>query len=325
MKNVFVVRADYGLYTEAFKQNGYVGIGWFDREVSPNITKDEIKELYQVIYPSDAFMRMNQNAGQIYRFIHDIKFGDIVMTPFQNGEFLVGEVTSDLYFKHDHTSNYDLRKNVNWYNETLDRTSLSISLQNSLRSSLTCFSVQNSREILEYYNIVPPQEQAEIRTTIDLYQIIKDKLLELDNFEFEDFVSYLLQSIGFTKTNATQGRTNDGGIDFEGVLEIFGVASVNLQVQVKRYETNPIKWQTIDQFRGAMKRDFQGCFITLSNFQDKAKRNASDPKRIPINLIDGKKLIDIFIEKYEDIIEIIRQEDNDTLADKLKFRKALLP
>lgn len=325
MKNVFVVRADYGLYTVAFKQNGYIGIGWFHTQIEANISKEEIKEMYQVFYPNDAFMRMNQNAGQIFRFIHDIKIGDIVMTPFQNGEFLVGEVTSELYFQHDQSSNYDLRKKVNWFSNHLDRTALSISLQNSLRSSLTCFTIQNSREILEYYNIVPPQERAETRTTIDLYQIIRDKLLELDSFEFEDFVSYLLQSIGFTKTNATQGRTNDGGIDFEGVLEIFGVASVNLQVQVKRYETSPIKWQTIDQFRGAMKRDFQGCFITLSSFQDKARKNASDPNRIPINLIDGKKLIDIFIEKYEDIIEIIRQEDNDTLADKLKFRKALLP
>lgn len=325
MKNVFVVRADYGLFTEAFKQNGYVGIGWFDREISPNISKEEIKELYQTLYPNDAFMRMNQNSGQIYRFINDIKIGDIVMTPYQNGEFLVGEVTSNLYFQEDNTSNYGLRKKVNWFPENLDRNSLSIPLQNSLRSSLTCFSIQNSREILENYNLVPLQERIETRATIDVYEIIKEKLLELDAFEFENFVSYLLQRIGFTRTNEVQGGVNDGGIDFEGILDIFGVASVNLQVQVKRYETNPIKWQTIAQFRGAMKRDFQGCFITLSSFQDKAKHNASDPNKIPITLIDGKKLIDIFIEKYEDIINILRQEDNDSLADKLKFRKALLP
>ena len=30
MKNIYVVRADFGRYTEAFKENGYVGIGWFD-------------------------------------------------------------------------------------------------------------------------------------------------------------------------------------------------------------------------------------------------------------------------------------------------------
>ena len=74
-----------------------------------------------------------------------------------------------------------------------------------------------------------------------------------------------------------------------------------------------------------MKRDFQGCFVTLSDFSRKALENASDPHKIPITLIDGKKLIDIFINQYDAIIASMREEDNDELADKLKFRKALIP
>lgn len=32
-------------------------------------------------------------------------------------------------------------------------------------------------------------------------------------------------------------------------------------------------------------------------------------------------LFDIFIDKYDDIISILREEENDELADKLKFKK----
>ena len=78
-------------------------------------------------------------------------------------------------------------------------------------------------------------------------------------------------------------------------------------------------------FRGAMKRDFQGCFITLSDFHKKAIENANDIHKVPITLINGKKLIDIFIEDYDEIIYTLREEENDDLADKLKFKKALIP
>ena len=74
-----------------------------------------------------------------------------------------------------------------------------------------------------------------------------------------------------------------------------------------------------------MKREHQGCFIALSNFHQKAIENASDPNKVPITLIDGKKIIDIFINQYDEIITAMREDDNDLLADKLKFKKALVP
>ena len=324
MKNVFVVRAYFGKFTKAFKDNGYVGIGWFNELIDKSFSRDDIKELHKKTYLNDSTMRMNQNAGQVYRFVNDIKVGDIVITPYQNNHLLVGEVIEDVYFKSDNTSDYSLRKKVNWFKEPLNRQILSIPLQNTLRSSLTVYSLRNSREILEHYGLAEKNSVIE-KTDFNIYTTIREKFLELDGFEFEIFVSYLLQTIGFEKTIERQGGGNDGGIDFEGVLNIFGVASVNLQVQVKRYEKSSISWQTVASFRGAMKRDFQGCFITLSEFQKKAIDNANDPHKVPITLIDGKKLIDIFINQYDAIIAAMREDDNDDLADKLKFKKALVP
>ncbi len=324
MKNIYVIRADFGRYTQAFKDNGYVGIGWFDFLMKRGITRDEIKEYYSKKFPKDAPLRVGQNSGQVYRFINEINVGDIIITPFSKGTLLVGEVTSQNYYEQDESSPYPQRKKVKWFSQTVDRYSLSVPLQNTLRSSLTVYKVNNGREILQAVNIAPRNEVVQ-KADINIYKIIREKLLELDGFEFEIFVGYVLRAIGFEPTDAKQGGIGDGGIDFEGVLEVFGVASINLQVQVKRYEKNHIGWKDIQAFRGAMKRDFQGCFITLSDFHKKAIENASDEYKVPITLINGKKLIDIFIEEYDEIIYTLREEENDELADKLKFKKALIP
>lgn len=321
---VFVVRSDFGRYTNAFKENNYVAIGWFDQLIDKSFTREQIKDLYRKVYHKDGSMRVNQNAGQVYRFINDIKIDDIVITPYSDNRLLVGKVTSEVYYEKDTTSRYYLRKKVEWFSNTLDRQILSIPLQNTLRSSLTVYTLSNGNEILKHYNLVSNTKQKEIQE-FNIHETIKKKLLELDGFEFETLVSYLLQTIGFEKTDEKQGGVADGGIDFEGILNIYGMATINLQVQVKRYESNSIKWKDIAAFRGAMKKDYQGCFITLSKFDKKAIENAQDKDKVAINLIDGNKLIDIFISQYDEIIAAMREDDNDELADKLKFKKALVP
>lgn len=321
---VYVVRSDFGRYTNAFKENNYVAIGWFDQLIDKSYSREDIKELYRTVFHKDGNMRVSQNAGQVYRFINDIKIGDIVITPYSDNRLLVGKVISDIYHEKDTTSRYYQRKKVDWFPQTLDRQILSIPMQNTLRSSLTVFNLANGNEILKHYNLATNTKQKEIQE-FNIHETIKKKFLELDGFEFEIFVSYLLQTIGFEKTDEKQGGIGDGGIDFEGILSIYGMAAINLQVQVKRYESNSIKWKDIAAFRGAMKKDYQGCFITLSKFDNKAIENAQDKDKVVINLIDGNKLIDIFISQYDEIITAMREDDNDELADKLKFKKALVP
>ncbi len=81
----------------------------------------------------------------------------------------------------------------------------------------------------------------------------------------------------------------------------------------------------IRNFRGALKKDFQGCFISLSSFNKKAIESATDKEREQIQLIDGNRFTEIFIEQYEKIIDSIYNDDNDDLVGKLKFKKSLLP
>ena len=49
MTNVFCVRAEYGQYTSAFVNNGYIAIGWLDQtdlgNLKINILQNKIKSM----------------------------------------------------------------------------------------------------------------------------------------------------------------------------------------------------------------------------------------------------------------------------------------
>ncbi len=329
MQDVFVLRAEFGRYTNTFQKEGYVGIGWYhdNPEGWDLADKDFLKLRYKELYPDDPYMRMNQNVGQVFRFVNELKVGDLVLSPFMDNRLLVGKITSDLYFEIDSTSPYPWRKRVDWFKDTIDRHVLSVPLQNTLRSSLTCFKVSSNQEILVELGLA---EKAIGESSIidgsggSNYELIRKRFLELDATEFEYLVSYLLRTLGFEPTQEI-GKVGDGGIDFEGILDVSGVASVNLQVQVKRYDKGAIGEKDIRNFRGALKKDFQGCFITLSTFNKKAVHSAMDKEREQIQLIDGTRFTEIFIEQYDKIIDEMYNDDMDDLAGKLRFKKSLLP
>lgn len=329
---VFVLRADYGRYTDTFKKYNYAGIGWFE-ETNPFESgwelddKDFLKERYREKYPTDPNMRMNQNVGQIYRFINEINVGDIIISPYNTNHLLIGKVKGEMYYQNDETSPYPWRKEVEWLKDEVNRREFSQPLQNTLRATLTCFEVKQRDEILEELGFDVPKtkrDKTEKFDTKSVYELIKSKLLELDPTEFELLVSYLLRTLGFEPTQET-GKVGDGGIDFEGVLDVQGIASINLQVQVKRYDKTTIGEKEIRSFRGAIKKDFQGCFITLSKFQKKAIESANNIQMERIQLIDGLKFTELFIEQYDEIVNVIQSDDNDELLDKIRFKKSLLP
>lgn len=325
---ITVVRAHFGEHTEAFKENGYVGIGWFEPPLPPERDRQSLYERYAQVFPNHPKGTASQSVGQIYRFLNEIRSGHLVITPYNDGRLLVGTVSGAPYASDDDTSPYAYRIPVAWRAEPIDRRALSIPLQNTLKSSLTVFSVKQVSDFCEAIGMPYEKETeasasaAEARPTT--YAAIKKHLLALNADEFEQLVSYVLQTLGFEATQET-GRTGDGGVDFEGELRVMGVASVQLQVQVKRYASTRINERSIRSFRGALKRDAQGCFITLSEFSKKARASASDPNKVPINLINGRQFVEIMTEQYEHMIELIRAEDNDDLADKLRFRKTLIP
>lgn len=117
----------------------------------------------------------------------------------------------------------------------------------------------------------------------------------------------LLRESGFQHVTVT-GKSNDGGIDGIGTLQVNPFVSFNVLFQCKRYQGAVTPSQVRD-FRGAMMgRADKGLIITTGTFTLEAKREARRDGVPPIELVDGDILIDMF-EKLE--LGLIPKRDFD--------------
>lgn len=114
---------------------------------------------------------------------------------------------------------------------------------------------------------------------------------------FERLCQRLLRESGFQHVTVT-GRSGDGGLDGNGVLEINPFVSFRVLFQSKRY-TGALTPAQVRDFRGAMAgRADKGIILTTGTFTAEARREAVRDGVPPIELVDGEKLIDMF-EKLE--------------------------
>ena len=107
----------------------------------------------------------------------------------------------------------------------------------------------------------------------------------------------LLREAGFERVSVT-GRSNDGGIDGVGVLQLNDLVSFNVVFQCKKWEQS-VPPKEIRDLRGAMDgRAEKGIFLTTSTFTSNARAEAERPGAVPIELVDGEKLFEMF-KRYE--------------------------
>lgn len=115
-------------------------------------------------------------------------------------------------------------------------------------------------------------------------------LQDLPPSGFERFSQRLLRESGFSQVIVT-GRSNDGGIDGYGTLEINPLMSFKVLFQCKRYQGSVSPSQVRD-FRGAMAgRADKGILLTTGTFTAEARREAARDGTHPIELVDGEKLV----------------------------------
>lgn len=124
---------------------------------------------------------------------------------------------------------------------------------------------------------------------------LSEILLALSPAGFERVCQRLLRESGFVQVAVT-GRSGDGGIDGYGTLQVNPLVSFKVLFQCKRFK-NAVTSGFIRDFRGAMQgRADKGIVMTTGAFTADAKKEASRDGVPPIELVDGLKMIDMFVE-----------------------------
>ncbi|WP_157209194.1 restriction endonuclease [Mariniflexile maritimum] len=319
---LYCVRADFGRYSQHFLEGGYIAIGWLpEYDLSKIQKRDELYPLYKKSHPKDTSnVVIGQQVGQIARFLLEIKEDDYVIVPASNTEFIYyGIVQKDAYFYADNSDGcpFTHRKKVNWHKTPIQRSQFSVPFQNTIRSSLTVFYIKHKRNF--FTSIGHPELISEYdkKVEFDYYKTILNKILELDDQEFEILITHILNALGF-EGSEHKGKVGDGGVDATGELNVANMAKIKLFVQAKRYKLGArISANVVKALRSNIPSGGQGAFITTADYQKKAKDIAVENGFPRIGLINGNQLVDILAESWEDI--------PDEFKDKLDLKVGLVP
>ena len=306
MRNAWCVRADFGRYASAFRSGGYVAFGEKPNiDLSSITTREQLYPLYKEAFPDEKNnLVIGMQVGQFSRFLLDMAAGDVVVTPDANSEFLwLGVLPADadyFYAPGDQNCPFPHRRKVTWPDKPLLRSGLPVPLQNTLRSALAVFAIVPPDAILRAAGIHVPTGPHEGKA-YDPYEAVLERILRQDDKEFEILVSHLLTALGFEGSEVT-GKTGDGGVDATGELMVGNLAKVKVFVQAKRYKLGAkITANTVRQLRQAIPFGGQGAFITTADFQQNAHLAALEPGFPRIGLVNGRQLVDLLVEHWDDI------------------------
>jgi restriction system protein len=118
-------------------------------------------------------------------------------------------------------------------------------------------------------------------------------LLALTPSGFERVCMRMMRESGFEKVEVT-GKSHDQGIDGIGILLVNRFVTIKVVFQCKRYSGSVGRGQVAEFRNSVMGRAEKGIMITTGTFTSEAIREATRDGVIPIELVDGEKLVKIF-------------------------------
>jgi restriction system protein len=149
-----------------------------------------------------------------------------------------------------------------------------------------------SSEAAEGYPVEADHEPPEQAEEHELLAVLQG--LSADGFE--KLCKRLLHEYGLERVVVT-GRSHDGGIDGMGLLRLNPFVTMKVLFQCKKVR-NAVSRAQVGDFRNAvMGRADKGIFITTGWFSSDAEKEANREGVIPIELVDGERLVELFEAK----------------------------
>lgn len=160
-------------------------------------------------------------------------------------------------------------------------------------------------------------EESSSLEQMDYRSQLMEILRELPADGFERLCQRLLRESGFQQVNVT-GKSGDGGIDGNGLLQINPFVSFQVLFQCKRY-SGSVSVSQVRDFRGAMMgRADKGIIMTTGTFTQDAKREAVRDGVPPIELVNGEKLLDMFEQLELGLQPVTTYEVDDEFFEEFK-------
>ena len=298
---------EQGIAHKLFIENNLIALGWLVTEDLTQIKpdRDSIKSKLIQAYPDRKKGFYPVVAGQTYRFLYEVKEGDYIAYPSKiERQIYLGEIKGPYHFDNKKMSAYPHHRSVKWIKH-LPRTDFSQGALYEVGSAMTFFQIKNyadeflkaivgqidKSEIIEDESIAYIAEDIEDNTR-DF--IIKKLAQELKGHAFADFISHLLNIMGYKTRVSPEGP--DGGIDIIAHKDELGFEPPLIKVQVKSSEGS-ISEPMVSQLYGKVDKAEYGMYVTLGTFTNQAKTFARNKNNL--RAIDGEELVSLIFKFYE--------------------------
>lgn len=114
-------------------------------------------------------------------------------------------------------------------------------------------------------------------------ELLRNRLLTINPFDFEELIGKLLEHTGFINVQVTK-KSGDGGIDIKAQLEHHFSKEIDFFFQIKRWR-HSVGRPEIANLRGSIGYNNFGVMVSTSHFTKSAIAEANADEKKPINLV----------------------------------------
>lgn len=305
---LWCVRAgEAGQADSVFLKKNCLAIGWEEvgdlSKIKPN--RDAFKAKVAETYPAKKANAIPGYAGMLYRFVHEMKPGELVVYRSKiDKKFHIGEITGGYVYDPSVMKEYPNLRAVKWLG-TFPTTQFTQGALSESNSTLTVFTIKNyAQEFLGALAGEKPSAGIDDQTVgIVAKQVMQDtsdfiiKRLAQElkaSRGMEEFVAHLLNVMGYRTRLTSKGA--DGGIDIVAHKDELGFEPPIIKVQVKTDEGS-IGDPVVSALYGKVGVSEFGLLITLGTYTRQAETFAREKSNL--RLINGDELVELILQHYE--------------------------
>ncbi|MBN1697337.1 MAG: hypothetical protein JW881_07470 [Spirochaetales bacterium] len=133
----------YGEADQLFLKKNYIALGWKAMNDLSRIenNRDAFKKTVAKTYPDEKRGAISVHAGLLYRFVHEMNIGDIIIYPSKMDRLVhLCEVKSDYKYNPSIHDNYPNLREVVWLKK-IERTKFSQGALFEIGAAITLFQV----------------------------------------------------------------------------------------------------------------------------------------------------------------------------------------
>jgi restriction system protein len=291
-----------------FLTGNCVAVGWHEVGNLSSIAADReaFKAAVARTYPNAKPGSVPTNAGQLFRFVYEMKIGDFVAyRSKQDRQIHLGRVEGDYKYKPHVNPAYPNLRKVTWL-RAVPRVHFSQGALYEIGAGMSFFLIktyaEEFRTALEGDNAAAiPAVQDDSVTAVagNIEENTRDfvlKLLsqELKGHPFAEFVAHLLNTMGYRTRLSDEGP--DGGVDIVAHTDELGFEPPIIKVQVKS-TAGSTGDPVVSSLYGKVGAKEFGLVVSLGPFTAAALNFASSKSNL--RLIDGDELVKLIFQHYD--------------------------